>query len=218
MKEECINRSYLETLSFSDLIILADKYGIDVPENLDRRFLISEILEIVEEFNNSDDDMTISSEVVVHDEIVLPKNYNETQVSCVLRNPAWLFVYWNISEADSKAIKSNPGHVLKLRICSMAAMDDLKPEEAFEIQCSTTGQEQYVLLPQGKKFIKVELINCTIGTIDVMAFSPVIEIPQVLNVEENLMSGIDEKYSEIEKLSGIKEILMKQYSKHRQSF
>ena len=97
MNDEFISREYLESLSFSDLSNLADKYGIDVPENLDRRFLIAEILEIVEEFNDEREDMQVSSEVSETEEFVLPKNYNESQVSCVLRNPALLFVFWNIS-------------------------------------------------------------------------------------------------------------------------
>ena len=49
MSGESINRAYLETLIFSDLVQLADKYGVDVPDDLDRRFLIAELLELVEE-------------------------------------------------------------------------------------------------------------------------------------------------------------------------
>ena len=117
MNDEFISREYLESLSFSDLSNLADKFGIDVPENLDRRFLIAEILEIVEEFNDEREDMQVSSEVSETEEFVLPKNYNESQVSCVLRNPAWLFVFWNISESDVQKVKTSGGS-LKLRISS----------------------------------------------------------------------------------------------------
>ena len=48
MNEVPISRAYLETLSFSDLVNLADEYGVDVPEDLDRRFLIEELFEIAE--------------------------------------------------------------------------------------------------------------------------------------------------------------------------
>ena len=216
MNDEFINREYLESLSFSDLSNLADKYGIDVPDNLDRRFLISEILEIVEEFNNEEDDMQIASDSDV-EEFVLPKNYNESQISCVLRNPAWLFVFWNISENDYKSIKDD-GCVLKLRICSMENEVENKPKEAFEVNCSTTSQEQYVLLPQGERFIKVELISVLPTGINVLAFSPIMEIPQVSSLEDNLKLGTESKYSQIVQLSGINEMLMEQYKNHRQSF
>ena len=38
MNNEQINCAYLETLAFKDLIKLADEYGVDVPQDLDRRF------------------------------------------------------------------------------------------------------------------------------------------------------------------------------------
>ena len=62
METENINRAYLETLSFSDLSKLADEYGVDVPEDLDRRFLICELLDIVEESKLFNEDMIISSD------------------------------------------------------------------------------------------------------------------------------------------------------------
>ena len=40
MSETILTRADLEKLSLSQLSRLADEYGIDVPENLDRRFLI----------------------------------------------------------------------------------------------------------------------------------------------------------------------------------
>ena len=46
-----VTRSYLERLSTSDLISLADEYGIDIPEDLNRRFIIGELLEATEELN-----------------------------------------------------------------------------------------------------------------------------------------------------------------------
>lgn len=222
MNDEFISREYLESLSFSDLSNLADKYGIDVPENLNRRFLIAEILEIVEEFSNEKEDMQVSSDDMSEvEEFVLPKNYNESQISCVLRNPAWLFVFWNISEFDVQQINSEFGGILKLRICSLNNSEEAKVKDFFEVNCSVDSQEQYVLLPQGAEFIKVELI-CVSEDDDesskIIAFSPILEMPKVLSLEENFVSNNQSDYSEIVKLSGINEVLMNQYSTHRQSF
>lgn len=217
MKEEKINRPYLETLSFSDLVELADEYGVDVPVDLDRRFLIAELLELSEESNNLDDEMIIEEDSD-NQSLVLPKNYNETQISGVLRNPAWLFVFWNISESDNLKLKDMPGCSLKLRICSLANSKDTVPEEAFEIQTSLENQEQYVLLPQGKKYIKVELVYVTPTTGKVLAFSPVISIPQGSSLVNNLQFGQDTDFFPIVELSGIKNILTEQYKNHRHSF
>jgi len=220
MNDEFITREYLESLSFSDLSNLADKYGIDVPENLNRRFLIAEILEIVEEVSSEKEDMQVSSDMSEVQEFVLPKNYNESQISCVLRNPAWLFVFWNISDFDSQQINSEFGGTLKLRICSLNDSEEAKIKDYFEVNCSVDSQEQYVLLPQGADFIKVELICVSDDdeSSKIIAFSPIIEMPKVLSLEENFVSINQSDYSEIVKLSGINEVLMNQYSTHRQSF
>ena len=188
MNDEFISREYLESLSFSDLSNLADKYGIDVPENLDRRFLIAEILEIVEEFNDEREDMQVSSELSETEEFVLPKNYNESQVSCVLRNPAWLFVFWNISENDAQKVKAAGGS-LKLRISSLSDSDSEEANvlESFEVNCSQNSQEQYVLLPQGVKNIRVDLISSVFGDSNIIAISPIIFIPFSNNILLGLM-------------------------------
>ena len=217
MNEEPINRASLEKLSFSDLVQLADEYGVDVPEDLDRRFLIAELLELAEESNNKEDEMVIASE---SDEqpLVFSGNFNETQVSCVLRNPAWLFVFWNLNNNDSAKIEENPDSCLKLRICSLADPKDTKPEEAFEVQTPSQSQEQYVLLPKGKKYIKVELICVTAGAGEVLAFSPVISIPQGSSLVNDLQPGRDVDFSPVIELSGMKEIITEQYKNHRHSF
>ena len=218
MNEEPINRASLEKLSFSDLVQLADEYGVDVPEDLDRRFLIAELLELSEESNNKEDEMIIASEADSQQPLILNGNFNETQVSCVLRNPAWLFVFWNLNDSDSAKISDNPGCSLKLRICSFTDPKDTKPDEAFEVQTTSDSQEQYVLLPQGKKFIKVELIYVNGGAGEVIAFSPVIAIPQGATLVNDLQPGRQEDFSPVEELSGIRELITEQYKNHRHSF
>ena len=75
MDEKQISRAYLETLSFSYLSALADRFGIDVPLDLDRRFLIAELLEINEELNQSQEEMIVSPKADSEEkEFKLPKN------------------------------------------------------------------------------------------------------------------------------------------------
>ena len=218
MSEEPINRASLEKLSFSDLVQLADEYGVDVPEDLDRRFLIAELLELAEESNNKEDEMIIATESDNQQPLILNGNFNETQVSCVLRNPAWLFVFWNLGDSDYTKVNENSSCSLKLRICSLTDPKDTKPEEAFEVQTPSQSQEQYVLLPKGKKFIKVELIYVKNGTGEVIAFSPVISIPQGAALVNDLQPGREEVFPPVIELSGIKELLTEQYRNHRHSF
>ena len=218
MNEETITRTYLETLSFSELVALADDYGVDVPDDLDRRFLIAELLELAEESADSEEEMIIASEGTTDNDEKLSGNYNETQVSCILRNPAWLFVFWNISDADSARMKDYPDGCLRLRICLLDNPNDPMPREAFEVQSSTTSQEQYVLIPKDTEFIKVELIYVTENGGEVLAFSPIVTIPQGSSLVNDLQLGRDINFSPILELSGINDILTEQYKKHRHSF
>ena len=218
METENINRAYLETLSFSDLSKLADEYGVDVPEDLDRRFLICELLDIVEESKLFSEDMIVSSEYDEEENITLPHGYNETQISCVLRNPVWAFVFWNISSSDYNMLKEQNDCVLMLRVCSLPSIDELAPKEAFEVKVSAGSQEQYVLLPAGERFIRIELVYVSGSKRNILAFSPVIEVPQGSASINNIQPGNFEQYPEIIKLSGIEKILLKQYKNHRHSF
>lgn len=217
MREETINRAYLETLSFSDLVRLADEFGVDVPEDLDRRFLIAELLEISEENEVFDEEMVESAQTEIP-EITLQGNYNETQITGILRNPAWLFVFWNISDSDYNKIKADPDNTLKLRICSLQDPKDPVPEEAFEINTTSDNQEQYVLLPNGKKFIKVELLLVTPTSGEVLAYSSVISIPQGSELVNNVNFDPDMEFSPIIELSGIRKVLTEQYKYHRHLF
>lgn len=217
MNEEKITRAYLETLSFSDLSDLADEYGVEVPENLNRNFLIAELLELAEDASGTAENMIIASEEESGEIVDLPQNYNETQISCILRNPIWGFVFWNISDADSLQIKDEEASLL-LRICSFNSKDELKPVEVLEVQASTTSQEQYILLPTEKKYIRVELLLARYATQSVLAFSPLIEIPQGPKYVDEWQPGKEFDFSQIMKLSNVEEILLNQYKKHRNSF
>ena len=104
MSDTKLSRAYLETLPSADLIALADDFGIDIPENLNRRFIIGELLEAAEDMDDSDDDLEESSEITTAD---LPETYNETVISAVLRNPVWLFVYWDVKKDHITQIRKS---------------------------------------------------------------------------------------------------------------
>ena len=162
MQNDKLTRAYLETLSFSDLVILADNYGIDVPENLNRSFLIAELIEVTEELEKiaEEPEMVVTDEeaVIPEDPNKLPDFYNSTEVEILLRNPAWAFVYWNISESDIQALSKGFITQLMLRVCSFSEKDQQNPDDAFNIQISMDDREQYVLLPAGKQYFRIDLL------------------------------------------------------------
>ena len=143
-----VTRSYLERLSTSDLISLADEYGIDIPEDLNRRFIIGELLEATEELNEDKKD-TMHGDGVAPDGIELPESYNETTITAVMQNPVWCYVYWDFKAADKEKILHTPSFltfVLKVTFFS----EEEKVTETFDINISPSCREQYVLLPSSE--------------------------------------------------------------------
>ena len=49
-----LSRGFLETLSSIELIRLADEYGIDIPDDLSRQFIIGDLIQLGEELEHSE--------------------------------------------------------------------------------------------------------------------------------------------------------------------
>lgn len=221
MENEKLTRDHLETLSFSELVGLACQYGIDVPEDLDYNFLIGELLEVSESFasRKSQSEMTVSEKKDDSpDEIKLPVSYNLTEVQLMMRNPAWGYVYWNISEADYRAISKNPSFQLLLRICSFSEKDQIKPDDSFNIQISLEDNEQYILLPAGSRYYRVDLLFSIGISVDIVASSNVLCVPSGTEILNDYVPGKKFKMSPAVELSGMNELLSEHYKNHRESF
>src|SRR5574344_1298131 len=220
MDKKILDRAYLETLSFTDLLALADRYGIDVPDNLNRSFLIGDLLDVAEETKNSssDQNMVISADSSPDEQDSLPDSYNTTEIEVILRNPAWAFVYWNLSETDMHAIKKAGPNALLLRVCPLDTADSMKSPDSFDVQISASDSEQYILLQGGKPFVRIDLVFVSHGTSDVIASSRIIEIPHGSPLLQDMQPGRDKGISPVMELSGMKMLLADHYKNHRQSF
>ena len=218
MNNEQISCAYLETLAFKDLVKLADEYGVDVPQDLDRRFLIAELLELAQEESTASDlQMIITDDDEENEEINLPANYNETQIAAILRNPAWLFVFWNISEFDMNKIKHQK-ETLHIKVNTYKKSENSMITDSFEVQVLDESQEQYVLLPKGIDFVKIELLACKVNSQETMAISSEIKVPKTSSWINELNFAKDNSFSNKLKLSGMEDVLMEQYKNHRHSF
>ena len=176
-----LSRNTLETLTSSQLIDLADEYGIDIPDNLNRQFIIEELIEVakeIDENSNYKETIKVSDDAVNTIATELPESYNETKIDVMLRNPVSLFVYWDFSEVQLKQLKSNKISIY-LQISFFDSMEAEKPEDTFEIQINIEDREQYILIPGGKKFVRVDLMQNTTSSMDaVLAVSSRLSIPQ----------------------------------------
>ncbi len=213
-----LSRQYLETLPSADLIALADDLGIDVPENLNRRFIIGELLDTAAEIKRENYTDLKNDSDKIHPVSVLPETYNENQISVVLRNPVWAYVYWDIREADFQKIQKTAGFTsLVLRVSSFSNQDSVKPSDYFEISVSVSDRNQYILLPASVKNIRIDLVAEFKGSAsELLASSKKINLPHM--PAELMLPLPDLRISPILELSGLRELLRTHYLNHRQSF
>lgn len=214
-----LGRSHLETLTSAELIAIADDLGIDIPEDLNRRFIIGELLEVAEDMNRSPMvDLAVDTSGELKPATVLPKSYNETQISVVLRNPAWAFVYWDVKESDLADLQENSDFVnLNLRLSFFTEESDSKPSDSFEIPVDISDREQYVLLPAGKNYVRVDLIaEFKNDSQKILACSRRIQVPFMARELANPLHEIS--FSPVMELSGLPALLRTHFMNHRQSF
>ena len=116
-EKQAPTRPYLESLTTSDLIKLADNAGIDIPPALDRIFIIEELLEAY-----SLDEEELPQEPEMMDTILvesapLPKQYNITFIEVMIRDPLWAFVFWEVKAQEKEQfdkIEDFDGYYLKV--------------------------------------------------------------------------------------------------------
>jgi hypothetical protein len=136
-----VSRSYLESLTTSDLIKMADNLGVDIPPELDRIFIIEELLDISNPLYYVDNSADTTDSTEPQGEAVpiiklngesagsgaiesapLPKQYSITFIEVMIRDPLWAFVFWEIKNQDKEQYEKYPdfdGYFLK--VSSIAA-------------------------------------------------------------------------------------------------
>lgn len=222
MKTEFFSRQQLETMATAELIDIADKYGIDIPDDLNRRFIIGELLEAEEESGilarPKEEVRILDEEEPVPDS--LPKTYNNTAIDAVARNPAWLFVFWDVKEAETVFLLQNSTFESSfLHVSFFESAEDENPSDSFDIKVSLKPGEQYIMIPGGKKFVRVDLSVSIRGKVSVaLASTRLIEISSENETIQNVPPGKKIAFPPLVSLSGMKQILHDHFLNHRQSF
>ncbi|MBR5964732.1 MAG: DUF4912 domain-containing protein [Treponema sp.] len=218
-KDHRLTRAKLETLTSAELLEIADEYGIDAPDDLNRQFIIGDLLELASELEEDEKVKETIALAEGEQQInvnTLPTSYNETKINVILRNPISLFVWWDLSEWTIKKIRSERSQ-LRLFVYFFESLDDEKPADAFDIQLTYADRENYVIIPGGKKIVRVDLVSESADKSEILAFSEKIVIPKGSPV---MASKPGEKLavSRIVEHSGVAELLRLHYNTYRQSF
>ena len=219
MEHITLSRAYLETLTTDDLVRLGDELGVDIPFELNRRLIIGELLEIQEKSRSSEAASSpFDDPLSEKDDAFCLDSYNETRVSVLLRNPGWLFVFWDFSAAEFSACTQREGFEcfsLRLSFFDDAAL--AASRDSYNTDVSPLDRKWYIHMHEQNCFCRVDLL--AMNSLDknlVLARSTPIFIPPAAGIE--VPKSINDPVPPILSLSGIEELRRKYRRCHRQSF
>jgi hypothetical protein len=180
-----LERSYLESLTTHELVKLADSHGIDIPPGLERSFIIEELLELDYEgkAGAAGKEPSPLTEGRGRGSAPLPKQYNITFIEVLIRDPLWVFAFWEINTHD-KALHekaSNFGGYC-LKVCPV---EGLGQQGAFTVSVGIGDSAWYLgFSPSGGSF-RVDLCARRGGRAQVLAASRPFTLPRLFNAAGN---------------------------------
>jgi hypothetical protein len=204
VEEARLNRPFLERLTTSELVKLADRAGIDVPSGLERILIIEELLEALDDAEEEAETkplFALTERRLPTSSAPFPSHYNITYVNVLVRDPLWAFAFWEINDHDRELHEKAPdfgGYCLKVEEDS-----DGSGDSSFTVQVGVEDSAWYLgFSPSGGTF-RVELCAIRREESVVLAVSKPFRLP-------NLHEPLGNRYSKAShnpllRLSGIDE-------------
>ena len=141
-----VSRPWLESLSTDELVKLADSYGIDIPPGLERIFIIEELLECTDS-----EEQEVKDEIEINpsysESVALPKQYNISFIEVVIRDPLWVFAFWEIKGHD-REIHENAqdfkGYCLRVIPLGEGETETTRKENSFTVPVNADDSARYL--------------------------------------------------------------------------
>jgi hypothetical protein len=183
-----VDAEKLSLLSDEELRLLAEKMGIYVPEGLDRVFLIEEIIEA---FEDDTAEKSFSHDAPDHveekkltgtgfipgrlEEIAIPERYNETSIVAIVRDPLWIFSFWDIAEpAKEKIAAEMEEPKLLLRV---SEANDADSAFHYDISVNFDDRKWYINVPYARRSYRIDLCVAKSQKINILARSNIVRMP-----------------------------------------
>ncbi|MEN6382128.1 MAG: DUF4912 domain-containing protein [Rectinema sp.] len=193
-----MNPEILSLLSDEELRTLAEKMNIYVPEGLERIFLIEEIIDAYEDDTS---DKVYSHDAPDHleekklagtgfipgrlEDISIPDYYNETYINAIVRDPLWIFAFWDIADSTrQKYIGEAETSRLLLRISEATGFE---PSFSYDIVVSFDDRKWYINVPHPKRSYMIDLCIVKCHKVRILARSNIVRMPsQYLDISSKL--------------------------------
>ena len=172
-----MTKERLRALPYEDLFKIATHGNISIGEDQDKEALVAQIYEALEEDRQDREELTnlavrieAKKFAVSQDEELLsdfgeahplPDRYNESRVMLMLRDPSWVYCYWDISDNTvAKLHEQSDFEGLVLRVIEMVSPSFEKEGivDWFDIPVQIEDRRRYINLPSENTFYCVEII------------------------------------------------------------
>jgi len=141
----------------------------------------------------------------------LPSEYGDTRIVALVRDPEWVFLYWEIADEMRHRLgiprggHSNP---MALRVYDITGVhfDGLNAHSFYDVEINDFATSWYLRIPESERAYVVDLgVYDTEGTFQVIARSNAILVPPAgmsAHAGEEWMNVTEEQFAEIYRLSG----------------
>lgn len=115
----------------------------------------------------------------------LPVSYDFTDLVLMVRDPYWVYAYWNLSQDTKKKInvhkKANPRSKSVIRVYEVSNISNPKKEESarhFDIEVPLEVGQWYIYLGAPKKSFRADLgLTDADGNLFLLAWSNIVSMP-----------------------------------------
>ena len=164
---------FLERLGTDELVKLGEEHGLDIPADLERIFIIEELLYLSRTGIGKGEET----------EEVLTKQQNISMVEVLVRDPLWAFVFWDIRGHDKERYESDEdfsGYYLRaVPLKDENGQPDLAA--SFIVTVGKNDSAWYLgFPPDDRRFYKVEICVPNWEDYTVLAVSRPFRMPPLI--------------------------------------
>jgi hypothetical protein len=164
---------------------MADEMDIDIPPDLERIFIIQELMEADSEFDFEENRINSLESIDPLDmfEIApLPNQYNVNYLEVLLRDPLWAFVYWEVNSLDKKIYESSTEFTeYFLHIVPLPLKAGESAADSFSISVGNTDNSWRIYLSPDIYSFQVRFCVNRRGLNEMIISSKEIHVPHVLD-------------------------------------
>ena len=200
----CYTTQSLERLSTDELIKLAETQGLDIPPDLERIFIIEELLYL--------DRGNIGKTGEEEETYVLSRQREVSTVEVLVRDPLWAFVFWEIKKHDQEMYEGDADFEgYRLRVNPLKE-GSLQPDIAgvYTVDVGRNDTARYLgFPPDDRRFFRVELCVPKWENHVVIAVSRAFRLPRLIDAKQKGDEEIQKIYQNpMAQLSGIDHFTM----------